>query len=145
MANEVQNYQNHARFHPPFHFVLAPIVLIHFIWTAKVFISSPSWYMGEALMLAVGFVVMATLTRTRALAAQDRTIRLEERMRFERILAPDMAAKASDLAVGQIVALRFAPDAELAGLVGQVLSGKLTTQKDIKQAIVNWRPDYCRV
>ena len=145
MANEVQNYKNHARFHPPFHFVLAPIVLIHFIWTAKVFISSPSWYMGEALMLAVGFVVMATLTRTSALAAQDRTIRLEERMRFERLLAPDMAAKASDLAVGQIVALRFAPDAELAGLVGQVLSGKLTTPKDIKQAIVNWRPDYCRV
>ena len=108
MANEVQNYKNHARFHPLFHFVLAPIVLIHFFWTAKVFYASPSWYMGEMLMLAVGLVIMAYLARINALAAQDRTIRLEERLRFERLLAPDVAARASELKVGQIVALRFA-------------------------------------
>ncbi len=145
MAEEVQSYKNHARFHPPFHYVLAPIVLIHFVWTAKVFFNSANWYTGEQLMLAVGFVVMAVLTRTCALQAQNRTIRLEERMRFERILPSELATKASDLPVGQIVALRFASDAELTGLVGQVLGGKLTTQKEIKEAIVNWRPDHCRV
>ena len=145
MANEIQTYRNHARFHPPFHFVLAPIVLIHFFWTAKVFYASPTWYTGEMLMLAVGLVIMAFLTRISALAAQDRTIRLEERLRFERLLAPDVAARAGDLKVGQIVALRFASDGEVPGLVSQLLSGKLTTQKEIKQAIVNWRPDYCRV
>ena len=144
MADE-QNFKNHGRSHPPFHFVLAPIVLIHFVWTARLFFLSPSQYSGEALMLAVGLIVMAVLTRTSALKAQDRTIRLEERLRFDRLLAPDVAAKAADFAVAQIVALRFAPDVELSGLVGQVLAGKLTTPKDIKGAIVNWRADHCRV
>lgn len=145
MADEIQSYKNHARFYPPFHFVLAPIVLIHFVWTAKVYFNSPSWYTAEQLILAVGLILMAGLSRMSALKAQDRTIRLEERIRFARILQSDLAAKASDLPIGQIVALRFAPDGEVAGLVGQILGGKLKTQKEIKQSIVIWRPDYCRV
>ena len=145
MADESQSYKNHGRLYPPFHFVLAPILLIHFVWMGRLYFNSPNWYTGEQLILAVGLILMAVLSRISALKTQDRTIRLEERIRFARILQSDLAAKASDLRVGQIVALRFAPDGEVAGLVGQILGGKLTTQKEIKQAIMNWRPDNCRV
>ena len=53
--------------------------------------------------------------------------------------------QARGLRVGQIVALRFAPDEELPGLIEQILAGRLTKSKEIKQAIRNWRGDYYRV
>jgi hypothetical protein len=83
--------------------------------------------------------------RINPLKAQDRLIRLEEQLRYQRVLSADLAAQASTLPVGKIVALRFAPDEELPGLVTQVLDGKLNTSKEIKQAIKNWRGDYFRV
>ena len=75
---------------------------------------------------------MAFAARTQTLTVQNRVIRLEQRLRFRDLLRPDVAARAAALPIGQIVALRFACDAELPGLVDEVLAGRLTDAKAIK-------------
>lgn len=145
MAELTQNFKNHARFHPPFHFVLMPILILHLTISIRRLIANPGWDSAEFALLAVGLLVMGFLTRVNALKAQDRTIRFEERLRYQQVLSADLAKAAESLRTGQIVALRFAPDAELPGLVSQVLSGKLKSQKEIKQSILNWRADHDRV
>ena len=72
-------------------------------------------------------------------------IRLEMRLKLIEVLPDDLKSRIYDLSTGQLVALRFASDAELPGLVRRVLDGSLTEQKAIKQAIVNWKADYQRV
>jgi hypothetical protein len=140
-----QSYKTHTRWQPPFHFVMAPILLVHVAYSAKLLWDNPGWPTVEGFLLAIALFVMGALTRINALKAQDRTIRLEERMRYQQVLTPDLAKKASDLPVAQIVALRFASDAELPGLIEKVLAGQVTSSKDIKLAIKNWRGDFCRV
>jgi hypothetical protein len=72
-------------------------------------------------------------------------IRLEERLRYRDLLPPDIATRAGDLRLSEIIAIRFASDAELPNLVARVLSGELKESKNIKQAITNWRADHLRV
>jgi hypothetical protein len=107
--------------------------------------NTPSMDNADAALLAVALIFMAVLTRTNALKAQDRVIRLEERLRYQRVLPADLARRTEQLNEAQIIALRFAPDEELPALVEQTLSGKLKTPKEIKQSVVNWRADEFRV
>jgi len=79
-----------------------------------------------------------------ALAVQDRLIRLEMQLRMQNILPVALRSRISDFTVGQLVALRFASDAELPALAGKVLADNLTDRKTIKQMIQNWRPDELR-
>jgi len=74
---------------------------------------------------------------------QDRVIRLEERLRLAR-LAPELSARADAVTPAQWAALRFASDAELPALAGEVLAGKLTKPDDIKRAVRAWRADNLR-
>ena len=145
MKEPQQTLKNHARLHPPYHFFLAPVLVFHLIWTVVRAVHDPDGNHLEAVLLALALFVMGALVRFNPLRAQDRLIRLEERLRFERVLGADLAQKASSLTPGQVVALRFAPDAELPSLIPQILSGQLTKPADIKKAIVNWRGDYFRV
>jgi hypothetical protein len=140
-----QSYSNHARWHAPFHFVMAPILLMHVVYSGKLLYDNPGWPAMEGFLLALGLFVMGFLTRVNALKAQDRTIRLEERLRYREVLSPELVKKAESLTVPQIVALRFAPDQELRSLIEKTLSGQLKSPKEIKQAIQTWRPDLYRV
>jgi hypothetical protein len=79
-----------------------------------------------------------------ALTVQDRVIRLEMRLRMQQALPPELYSRTEDLKPQQLVALRFASDAELADLVREVLAGKLQTQRAIKQRVRQWAPDYLR-
>jgi hypothetical protein len=71
-------------------------------------------------------------------------IRLEERLRYERVLPADLKPRIEEFTVSQLVALRFASDAELPGLARKVLDEKMNERKSIKQMVKNWRPDYLR-
>jgi hypothetical protein len=90
--------------------------------------------------LLAGFVTV----RLMALSVQDRIIRLEERLRFARLLPADLQPRIGEFTATQLVALRFASDAELPALARKVLDEKLTERKAIKQLIKNWKPDYLR-
>jgi hypothetical protein len=96
-------------------------------------------------VVSLALVVMATLVRMNPLKAQDRLIRLEEKLRYQQVLSPELCQQASELRPDQIVALRFAGDDELEELVTAVLAGKLTKNGEIKRAIKNWRADTFRV
>jgi hypothetical protein len=145
MPETPQTYANHVRWHKSWHFFLSPVLLINLIIAGYSFLREPNLKNGWAVLMAMALVQLLLLVRTNPLKVQDRVIRLEERLRYERTLPPELARRAAELPTGKIVALRFAADEELPGLITQVLDGKLTTAKEIKQAVRNWRGDYLRV
>lgn len=140
-----QSYQNHTRWFPLVHFVIFPLLTINLIWSIVCVFMEFDWYRVQYLLLSVIAVLIAFASRLQALKAQDRVIRLEERLRYTELLEPELARTASGLRVSQMIALRFASDAELSGLVSRVASGELTTSKEIKLAIKQWKADHFRV
>ena len=140
-----QNYGNHTRFVAPFHYVAMPILLINFGWSIYRAATVMSAETIVWALTALALIIIGLFSRIHALWAQDRVIRLEMRLKLDEVLPDDLKSRIDDLSTVQLVALRFASDAELPGLVRRVLDGSLTEQKAIKQAIVNWKADYQRV
>jgi hypothetical protein len=140
---DTQNYQNHVRRLPGWVNVVFLVLLANIIWSAYRMVSF-SVDSVIAFLVSLALMALAFIGRTQTLTVQNRVIRLEQRLRFRELLPADVAARASDLPVGQIVALRFASDAELPALVNDVLAGQLTAAKDIKLRVKNWQPDFLR-
>ena len=147
-----QNYANHRRFVPGYHFVAFSILTINLLWSVALLFrfwspnsTSARFAFFVNVLMAIALILVAFYARVFALAAQDRVIRLEERLRLERLLPADLKPGIDRLRRGQFVALRFASDEELPELVRRVLAGELTESKQIKQAIRTWRPDHLRV
>src|SRR6266851_5178617 len=144
-AMNEQNFANHGKIVPIFHFFAIPVFVINFVWSLF-----RLWQLGFSyagifgVILAAALVVLVFEARLFALAVQDRVIRLEERLRYERVLPAELQARCGELTINQIVALRFACDAERPALARKVLDEKLTERKAIKRLIKTWRPDYQR-
>jgi hypothetical protein len=145
MAELSQTYDNHVRTHPPFHFFLLPgallLLILSIVNVVRHLHQLDAWIL---LLIGVLFPLAVLLTRMYSVRVQDRLIRLEERLRLQALLSQELSARIGELTESQLIALRFASDAELPGLVAQVLSAK-TPARDIKKAIVTWRPDTFRV
>ena len=139
-----QNFDNHTRFDPVFHFFLAPVSAGLFFSAAAHAVRHPEFVTIWLAIAALVFVVAVFLIRIYSLRVQDRVIRLEERLRLAAVLPESQRPQIAELTKGQLVALRFASDAELAALAGRAVQEKLPG-KEIKKAIRNWRPDYFRV
>jgi hypothetical protein len=139
-----QNFSNHAKLVPAFHYFVLPVLFINVINRLVALRFGINYQSVFAVVLAVALVVVATLARVFALTVQDRVIRLEMQLRMARLLPPDLQGPAGSLAAGQLVALRFAGDEELPVLVRQVLDEKLTDRKEIKRRVKNWRADLLR-
>jgi len=144
MADAVQSYKKHARLLPPFHFFAIPILLVNLLNEARHVYLMPTRHTAWQLILAAALLMVGFLSRIQALTVQDRVIRLEMRLRLRGILPPDLQPSIEALSHRQLVALRFASDAEMAELVRDVLAGKLTTGKDIKLRIKSWQADWLR-
>jgi hypothetical protein len=143
--NLPQTYANHTRWHPPFHFFAMPVTLAALILAIVNVVKHYEVLEAWALVvLAAAALVTTFLTRINALKAQDRVIRLEERLRLTALLGEPLKSRIGELTEGQLIAMRFASDGEVAGLVEKALSAKMSG-KDIKKAIVNWRVDTFRV
>jgi uncharacterized protein DUF6526 len=144
MPERAQNYKNHTRFLPPFHFFVFPVMLVNFVLALRTAYLLPSLTTAWQAVFALGLVGLALFSRVQALTVQDRVIRLEERLRLRQLLPAELHQHIDRLSHRQLVALRFASDEELANLVRDVIGGKLTTSKDIKLQVKNWRPDWLR-
>ena len=145
MDEAPQSYENHTRWHAPFHFFLAPVLLTNVVIALVQLVRDPGLDRGWWLVVSIALVVLGALSRLNPLKAQDRIIRLEESLRYYQLLPEELAARAATLTPAQTVALRFAPDEELEGLVREVVEGRLTKPDDIKRAVRNWRADTLRV
>ena len=142
-----QTLKNHGRLEPVFHFFLIPVLLANIV--SSIYATIHDWpiHYGSNLwriVMSVAWFMTAGLVRGYANKNQDRIIRMEERLRYASLLQPGQLEKSAVLSLRQIIALRFASDAELPSLIDRALAENLTP-KQIKQSIVSWRPDYTRV
>ena len=139
-----QNYANHAS--NPFPYVANVVLVVTATVGSGVLLIVD--FSAESLALFVVAFCTATslkLARRFSCRVQDRVIRLEERLRMERVLPDELKGEIERLTTGQLIGLRFASDAELTGLVRRVLAGELTSRESIKQAVEHWRADDLRI
>ena len=139
-----QSFSNHTKYDPLFHFFLAPVTLINLIISTTSCIRNPSLDKGWIIVLSLTALLAVFKMRVYSLKVQDRVIRLEERLRLSRLLNQSLCARIPELTEGQLIALRFACDAEAPSLAEKALAGNMKPV-DIKKAIVTWRPDFFRV
>lgn len=138
-----QTYATHRRMDPWYHYVGFALWLVLAVETVRHALRHRPGAGWEAVLLA--FLILSFLKiRTYALRVQDRVIRLEETLRLKALLPADLQAGIADLTPRQLVALRFAPDGELADRVREALAGNLDGEA-IKKRIQGWRPDEFRV
>jgi uncharacterized membrane protein YciS (DUF1049 family) len=140
-----QNYSNHGKTVPGFVFFVLPVLALNFGWSIYAW-KQANFAMGGlvSVLLGAALIRLAVYARTFALRVQDRVIRLEEKIRYERLLPADLKPRIGDFTVNQIVSLRFASDEELPALARKVLQEKLDDRRAIKQLVQSWRPDYLR-
>jgi hypothetical protein len=141
---KTQNFENHSKFFPLFHFVAGPLLFTNLIWAIVRLVRVFSGPNLQGVILAIGVVALAFAARLMALKVQDRVIRLEMRVRMEQILPPDLRPRIPEFTVSQLVALRFASDAELPELSRKVLQEKIENRTAIKKMIRDWQPDFVR-
>ncbi len=144
MAERPQTLANHVRLDPPFHYFVLPILAITWIISVIFLVRHPNFIHFWIVVFNTAIIVAVIRSRQYALKVQDRVIRLEERLRLTALLPSSLHPQIAKLTEGQFIALRFASDEEVPTLVERTLSANLSPA-DIKKAIKNWRPDYCRV
>jgi hypothetical protein len=143
-----QNYANHARLVPGYHFVAFGILVLNLVYTVyklvREFPTRPVFW-GMHVLVAVAVLLVFFYARRFALTVQDRVIRLEMAFRMERLLPAELRPRIKEFSLDQLVALRFAGDDELPALASKVLTEKIGDRKTIKQLIKHWNADHLRV
>ena len=141
-----QNFQNHAKLVPLFHYVALPLnlalIIGSFVNLSHSMQNGEGVYSASLICIAgICLMLVAFFGRTFALKAQDRAIRAEEN--FRHFIATGKPLDSS-LRLSQIIALRFASDAEFIALAKKAAEDKMSA-KEIKQSIKDWKGDYNRV
>jgi hypothetical protein len=147
MSMTDQNYKNHQKFVPGFHFVTFGILVLNLLgalWRLFTGTGLPLPDRIWGVVMAVALLLLAWYARIFPLRVQDRVIRLEERLRLAQLLPPDLAPRIGELRTGQLLALRFASDEEVPELTRKVLAENLQNREEIKKLIRHWRPDHLR-
>jgi hypothetical protein len=139
-----QTLENHVRILPAYHYVAFPLFAVNFFFTLYQAVTAFSWANLVAFGVAVALILLCFLARIMALTVQDRVIRLEETLRLRALLPVDLQPRIGSISVKQMVALRFASDAELPELARKVLDGNIQDPKAIKRMVREWRADFQR-
>ncbi|SEC46969.1 DUF6526 family protein [Paenibacillus sp. GP183] len=146
MNNQNQSYANHQRMHPLFHYVLSLLAIILLVSSLTQLVSSIR--SGNQIFLSFIFVLISImliiiflLIRSYPMKAQDRAIRAEENLRHYVLTQKLLDSK---LSLKQIIALRFASDAELPALAQRAAAEQMSPDA-IKKSIQQWRSDYFRI
>jgi len=142
-----QDFATHRKFVPGYHYVTWGILVINLIWSLFRLVRplAPLFDRLLNVAVAVALLLLAWYLRTFPLKAQDRVIRLEETLRLERLLPPDLRPRIGELRPGQLIALRFAGDEELPELTRTVLDRGTMTPDEIKKMVRSWRADHLRM
>ena len=138
-----QNFKNHTRFVPLYHYVAGFLVIAIFGGSiVNLMHADAHTHYSAALLVCVAFVLLILFWYARAFAlkAQDRAIRSEENFRHFILTGKPFDNK---ITMGQIIALRFASDEEMPALAKRAVEENLSS-KQIKEAIKNWRADHHR-
>ena len=144
-AEPVQSYANHVRRPPLLYYASCVALIAGAVGFGWALFRPPGHLAASGLLATLGAGGIAWFARINALIVQDRVIRIEERVRLDRLLPADLKPRVDELTIGQIASLRFASDGEVAELVRQVLAENLHDRKVIKQRIRSWRADWLRV
>jgi hypothetical protein len=136
---DTQAYANH-RHRPVGWVVTALCAVLGFAGMVLFVLRTPSVISVALLLIAAAVVGLVTLIRRYTVRLQDRIIRLEMRLR---LIALGRESDMTRLTMRQLVALRFASDAELAALVDRAVTENLTPDQ-IKRGVTNWQPDRMR-
>ena len=142
-ADRPQSFANHRAVAP--WYLLAGLVLlanavVRIVWVFGDPVGAKIW----DVVVAAALVVVWRASKGSAQTVQDRVIRLEMRLRLERVLPAEQRADVARLSLGQMIALRFASDAELPALVKDVLAQNVTSRDDIKHRVKDWQADWLR-
>lgn len=140
-----QTYATHRRYVPLYHFVAFMLFLANLVVAVVRVIGDLSIDRVIHLLTAIALLILYWYARAFATGVQDRVIRLEERLRLGELLPADLHGRIPEFTTRQLVALRFASDAELPELARKVLDENIGDPESIKKSIVSWRPDHCRV
>jgi hypothetical protein len=140
-----QNFANHRRIVPMYHVVAFLLIVVNAGYAAWMTITRFSVANAMYLLLMIAVFLLFWYARVFAIGVQDRVIRLEERLRFERVLPDPLKPRIGDFTVAQLVGLRFASDAELPALAQEVLDQNIEDRDEIKKKVTDWRADYNRV
>ncbi|WP_207494268.1 DUF6526 family protein [Aridibaculum aurantiacum] len=139
-----QNFKNHSRISFSFHILTVLPLVATVVGAIMNLVNSSGDNLYSAsliLLMSVLLLSIAFHARLFALKAQDRAIRAEENLRHFVLTQKPLDPR---LRMGQIIALRFAPDAEFPQLAARAAAEGLSN-KQIKQAISNWKADHHRV
>lgn len=130
---------------PLHHFFVMPVLSANFAIQLWRFIQDASFDTGWKALVALAVVGFGFSARIMALMAQNRVIRLEERLRLMRLMPAEEHAHIESLGTRQLIGLRFAPDDEVVDLARRCISGELQSSTDVKKIVGRWRPDFLRV
>lgn len=144
MSAKTQSFSSHARWLPIYHFVASPLTAIYAVRAIVEAVQTPSSAATWHALWAVGISAAVLSSRIMAITVQNRVIRLEMRLRLKEILSPADYERSRVLSVRQLIALRFASDAELPSLVERTLKGEFDKPRDIKAAVKDWQADWLR-
>lgn len=144
MPQQKQSFEKHAQWTPLYHFVASPLVAFYAVYKITQLAKAPSAATVWEAVFAIGVLATVWSARIMALTVQNRVIRLEMRLRLRELLNADLAKRIPELTTRQLIALRFASDAELPALVERTLKGEFPSGKAIKAAVKDWQSDYLR-
>jgi len=139
-----QNFANHRRIVPLYHFGVFGVLAVNLIWRLVALVRWTSWTALLDLLVAVALLGLFFYARIFALTVQDRIIRLEMRLRLKEILPEDLKVRVGELTPVQLIGLRFASDAEMPDLVREVLTNNIGNRDEIKRRVKDWTGDYLR-
>ena len=139
-----QNYANHRRFVPAYHFVLFGVLVVNLLWSVVRAVRGMSFESVWGIVMALALLAIFFFLRIFPLRVQDRVIRLEMRLRLREVLPRDLAARIPELTPEQLIGLRFASDAELPDLVRETLTNGIEERETIKRKVRDWQADHLR-
>ncbi|MCY2961910.1 MAG: DUF6526 family protein [Planctomycetota bacterium] len=140
-----QDFSNHRAIPNGFWLAAGIVLLADACWRAWEASTGFSARAAWSATVAIALVVVWFSARRSAQIVQDRVIRLEMRLRLQRLLGDERREDIERIAVADLVGLRFASDPELPGLVARLSQGEFAKPDDIKRAVRSWRADWLRV